>query len=194
MAAAAAQLQPPTIITICDEIISTHYHEQVVQDSLTNIMRYAGHDMDYGFYTGTFSEHSHLVTYNPRGEPEFFLVNNEPYILRLIYDMVDNNLSMLYMPQLHDNAYAFLEKYKLKDAYDDYKIIFDKKTADIKKQRDKSANNEIAMLIEGPTAKAYSSSANGGRRRSKRSHRKTRKGKSRKHRSKGGRRGKSRKH
>lgn len=40
----------------------------------------------------------------------------------------------------------------------------------------------------------FSSPNDGGRRRSKRSHRKTRKGKSQKHRSKGGRRGKSRKH
>lgn len=40
----------------------------------------------------------------------------------------------------------------------------------------------------------YTTNQDGGRRRSKRSHRKTRKGKSQKHRSKGGRRGKSRKH
>ena len=44
------------------------------------------------------------------------------------------------------------------------------------------------------TIRLYGSSNDGGRRRSKRSHRKTRKGKSQKHRSKGGRRGKSRKH
>lgn len=147
-------------------------------------------DIDFGEYDRRFQLDwdTNLVTYNDQGQQDFFYVNDKPYILLLIYDMVENDNSTIFKSSIQGKAYVFLEKYNLKDAYDAYKGIFKEKTNAILKNSQAHFNEEVVTKSNAPA-----SSANGGR-RSKRSHRKTRKGKSRKHRSKGGRRGKSRKH
>lgn len=169
---AAAQLQIPTIRTMVNEIISGYNNENVIDRKKESLYSYAylsDEVLDRLLYT---YDKDRKIIFTMLQSGEF---KDEPLILRLIYDMVDNNNSIIEMPSLHDHAYAILEKYGLMNEYNRHKVDFDKK----------------AKMMQ---QSYYHNDNYGGGRRSKRSHHKTRKGKSRKHRSKGGRRGKSRKH